>query len=205
MSFPQKSPVTARKVLGNNLSGALESVGNNTITRHTPWESPVPVHNPNTSYGLSYNADYGKSTRIKGIGKQIIEKNLEMRIETKSQAQKINAAQKPLLRVVDNITDSVSKYGKRISPLEYNHRIDFNEGMFEEAIEKRYSSPMVSMSNSEWIFKNEKQKKAMKFIRGEFIPNINQLQIYGRKAEKSMFEKRGLWIVNGSFSNDEKT
>ena len=196
MNFIASSTSTRRKLLGNNLAGALESAVNNSITRHTPWDSPVPVHNPNTSYGLSYNADYGKSSRIKDIGKHIVEKNFEMPIQAKSQALKINTFHKPLKKVADNITDRLARYGRKISPLELNHRIEISEVMFDESLTKRSFSPKVSPDNADWLSMKEKKINAEKFIKGEFIPNMNQFQLYGRKAEKSKFEQRGLWIVN---------
>lgn len=194
------SPLVARKLLGNNIAGSLQAVGNNSITKHTPWDSPIPVHNPNTSYGKSYNADYGKSVRIKETGRLILERNSEISIETKSQAVKVNARAKPLLKVADSITESVGNYGRKISPLQLNSRLEIREDMFDNAIMPRYGSPQTSRENAIWLRDQEKRRKMVNFLKGEFIPNMNQLQLYGRKAEKSKFEERGLWIGNNSFN-----
>ena len=43
-----------------------------------------------------------------------------------------------------------------------------------------------------------KKQNVEKIFKGEFIPDMNHLQLYGRKAEKSKFEQRGLWVVNNS-------
>ena len=107
---------------------------------------------------------------------------------------------KPMLKVADCITDSITRYGRKISPSELNHRLEINESSFESTTPKRDYSPQVSPNNLQWLSKNENKHKAQKFIKGEFIPNMNQLQLYGRKVEKSKFEQRGLWIVNNSFS-----
>lgn len=191
------SPIALRKLFGNNLAGGLESAVNNSITRHTPWDNPVPVHNPNTSYGLSYNADYGKSVRIKGAGRLIVEKGFEMPSQTKSQSLKLNANHKPLKKVVDGITDGLMRYGNKISPSQLNHRLDINENMFQDIVTKRDYSPKISCENVDWLGKIEKKKKADVFLRGEFIPSMNQMQLYGRKVEKSKFAERGLWMPNG--------
>ncbi|OMJ71091.1 hypothetical protein SteCoe_30795 [Stentor coeruleus] len=188
------SPVTARRLIGNNIAGSLQNVTNNSISRPTPWESPIPVHNPNTSYGLSFNADHGKSVRIKEIGKLILENKSEIPFETKSQAVKLNAKNKPLLRVADSISESVVNYGRKISPIQLNSRLEIREDMFDNIVSQRENSPKTSSLNIEWIKAQERKRKVDNFLKGEFIPNMNQLQLYGRKAEKSKFEERELWV-----------
>ena len=198
MSISQTSPLMSRKFIGNNLAGSLESVGNNSITRHTPWASPIPVYNPNTSYGTSYNADYGKSVRIKKIGKEIVGKKAEVPGLVKPQGIKVHSKLKSAMKVLDVYTDQISRYGRKISPLELNHKLDYRDDIFGDFVEKRSFSPKISRGNVDWLSRTEKKQNVEKIFKGEFIPDMNHLQLYGRKAEKSKFEQRGLWVVNNS-------
>lgn len=186
-------PRSTMKSLGNpNVFGNLELVVNNTITRPTPWESPVPVHNPNTSYGMSYNPEYGKSSRIKLAGKQVLDKNCLFGNDTKNQAAKLHKSTKPLRKTVDFITGDVALFGRKISPLQLNSKLEFREDMFSKAETKEFS-PNTSKVNMEWLAKQEKVRNLSRLSNGEVIPSMNQLQLYGRRAEKSKFEQRKLW------------
>lgn len=153
----------------------------------------LAAYNPNTTYGLSYNPDHGKAARIKSIGKKILEKYSSLpSTEVKFQGVKMNSSNKPLLKVADEISDGVSNYGVKLSPLRLTNKLDIKLDHFSEVVKKRDSSVKVSSRNVDWLQNKEKIEKMQKLISGEFIPSMNQLYLYGRKAEKSIFERRGL-------------
>lgn len=162
----------------------------------SPYSQPISksctvsyaAYNPNTTYGMSYNPDYGKSARIKTIGKQILASP-----EVKFQGVKLNSSNKPFLKIADQLSDQLSNYGRKLSPLRLTNKLTHQEDLFSNYIHKRQSSVKVSAQNIDWLERNEKTEKFNKILNGEFIPSMNQLYLYGGKEEKSLFEKRGLY------------
>ena len=153
----------------------------------------LSAYNPDTTYGLSYNPDHGKAARMKSIGKRVLQRySNSPSPEIKFQGLKINSSNKPLLKVADEISSTVSNYGIKLSPLRLTNKLDIRLEHFNQVVKKRDCSVKVSSSNVDWLMNKEKLLNMQKLVNGEFIPSMNQLYLYGRKAEKSGFERRGL-------------
>jgi hypothetical protein len=145
------------------------------------------AYNPNTTYGMSYSPDYGKSARIKSIGKQVLASPC-----IKFQGVKLNSSAKPFLKVADEISSSLSNYGRKLSPLRLTNKLQLEADLFSRVVHKRQASVKVSSENINWLMNNEKKNNIEQIMKGEFIPTMNQLYLYGAREEKSLFEKRGL-------------
>lgn len=177
----------------NKVTGTGDQTHSETYSSDFRKVSTFAAYNPDTTYGLSYNPDHGKAARIKSIGKRILEKYSNFPSpEVKFQGVKMNSSNKPLLKVADEISNTVSNYGIKLSPLRLTNKLDIRIDQFNQVVKKRDSSVKVSSSNVNWLMNKEKLQNMQKLINGEFIPSMNQLYLYGRRAEKSVFERRGL-------------
>jgi hypothetical protein len=73
-----------------------------------------------------------------------------------------------------------------------NAPIRFRAENFTELVD-RQKNVKITSANGEWIENHGKEKYAERFNRGEYIPSVSDMQIYGRKEQVSKFEAEGLW------------
>jgi len=210
--FVNKSAASIKVPISNSISmGAgisTDGVGTNTLTKVSPYGQTLPVYNPDTSYGRSYNLDYGQSCRAKYVEKQLHltnPHNFANVSDLKPRTLKLSKSEMPLKRIADEIVEDVIANKKRLSPVPINKAISTKPEQFEIN-----HSPIIgsatckvtksSYTNEEWLRLQSRERRQKVFLKGEFIPSVSQLQLYGRKEETSRFERFGLWIAKDRYA-----
>ena len=168
------------------------------IKIETPWKQVSVSFNQKTSYATSYSPNPKKNFSMLSTGQQIL--NNSVSESSTDRLAKHSSKSKSLAKVTETVTDKSSIYGKRISPLQINSPIKFEPDHFDRIIDKPIGSK-ISDKNSSWITEHEKQKYALKYNGGEYIPSVSQMQVYGRKEPVSKFDKAGLWKPASLLSN----
>lgn len=163
-------------------------VPNSSITRYCPWNCPVPVFNPDTSYGRSFNLDHGEQHKIHVTQKRLALDNPHEYSPTKDHKPKVTAiaqSQKEIRGLVDKVTADVIKYPRSVAAVEWNKRlkVDANDiHLPSHSRQVRHQRiTRLSLGNEEWLRALERQRVARMVTSGEFIPSVNQMQLYGRK------------------------
>lgn len=173
----------------------------NPIKIETPWKQVSVSFNQKTSYATSYSPNPKKNLSMLSTGQQILNNSTHSASGSSTdRLAKHTSKSKSLAKVTETVTDKSSIYGKRISPLQINSPIKFEPDHFDRIVEKPIVSK-ISDKNSDWIAEHEKQKYALKYNGGEYIPSVSQMQVYGRKEPVSKFDKAGLWKPASLLSN----
>lgn len=159
-----------------------------------PFNSPPKNYNIKTSYANSFSSRL-KNKNIQDTAMRIIGNNSIFYDTTAIKTQKISKESKNLSNVADFVTGDSAIYGKKIVTPNINSTIEFRPENFEK-VTLKVNSPYVSEGNKDWIIEQQKQKLAKKFNQGVYIPSVSQLQMYGRKDQKSKFEAHELWKQN---------
>lgn len=205
-----KAPIINSLSLGAGIS--TDGVGTNSLTKASPYRQTLPVYNPDTSYGRSYNLDYGQTTRAKLVEKQLhmtSPHNFATLTDLKPRTLKLSRSELPFKRIADDIIEEVITSNKRISPSPINKLISTKPEQFEinhSPISGAAKSIVTksTLTNHEWLRQQSREQRQRSFLKGEFVPSIKQLQLYGRKDQPSRyhlhrFESFGLWIARNRY------
>jgi hypothetical protein len=157
----------------------------------SPWASP-PVFDPKSSYADAFNARARSSIQMKNTGMKIIKNTNIFNSNGFENPITTNTKSKSLMKIAEFVTEESSIYGKKVSPLRINKTILFKPEHFQNASPSA-SHVRISQDNSTWITNNLTEKQAEKFNKGEYIPSMTQMQMYGRKDRPSKFESNMLW------------
>ncbi|CAG9312311.1 unnamed protein product [Blepharisma stoltei] len=178
---------------GNSTDG----VGNNSITRHSPY-SPLPVYNNQTSYGSTYNNDNG-SFYLRKMYQST--STFPQKAFSTSPVKPPKIIDKTFKRIADQITEQSSKVNS-IAPRQLNNPLSFCDDFFVAPAVSRTPNPTskTSPNNQVWLEKRNKNQMSQKFLRGDYIPSVNQMHLYGRRERPSRFESIGLWISRNKIS-----
>lgn len=158
---------------------------------------------PKTSYNKSFSPSPTHEKSLRSTAKSILNSsnNFSPSLSPcssflsptfKEGSVKIQSKTKQLFNITDDLTMQSSNYGRKISPIHLNVPMRISPDNFDQ-IAARPLSTRVSESNTEWIAHKQKERLAEKFNKGEYIPSISQMQMYGRKEPISIFEKKELW------------
>ena len=173
-SFPESSPIQS------NLPQ---------IQIQKPWGPPLKSYSPKTSYANSFSVK-SKSTQIKDTAKKILGKSIDISLLAASPMQ--HSKSKSLIKFGDEVTAQALSNVNRLSPSKLNFAMKIRPEHFEDHT-KNIFHHKVSDNNSKWIKENEKRNKAEKFHSGEYIPSVTQMDLYGKREQKSKFEAYELW------------
>lgn len=170
--------------LGANLG---PGVPNSSITRYSPWTCPVPVFNPDTSYGRSFNHDHGEQHKIHLLQKRQALDWPHVYHATKDHKPKVagfSGSQKEIRSLADRVTADVIKYPRSLAPVEWNKKLKVEErDVTIQRYERHPRITRLSLGNEEWLRAVERQRVARMVTSGEFIPSVDQMQLYGRKEK----------------------
>lgn len=155
----------------------------------------MPTYNPHTSYSNSFNTDWGMHSRTRKIYSE--NKYKPYRVPSEKPHNPI-LTDKFLLQSAQKIAlDAVNT--RSLFPREINKPLVFSGNMFEGlASPYQANSKLVartSSKNMNWLQNREKEVIANKMQRGEYIPSLKHLDLYGKRKEFSKFERYGLWIM----------
>lgn len=184
------SPLLRASSKGRNLGfGAV----NSSITRFTPWTSAVPVFNPDTSYGRSFNPDHGEHSKFHLLEKKLAADNphsFTKSGEHKPRMHHLAKSQREMYDFADQLTASVLRSPLSVAPREYNKRLSVDPATAPVAANttaSRYHQRItrLSLGNQEWLRAKDQRRVAKMVTDGEFIPSMNQLQLYGRRERPS--------------------
>ena len=185
------SPLLRAASKGRNLGfGVL----NSSITKVTPWSSAVPVFNPDTSYGRSFNPDFGEHHKIHLIEKRMALDNphsFSKSGEHKPRIHHFAKSHKEMYDFADQLTADILHNPRSIAPKEFNRKLKIDPEVVPitdgQHIQSKHHQRItrLSLGNEEWLKKVERKRVAGMLDNGEFIPNMNQLQLYGRRERPS--------------------
>lgn len=190
-------------------------IGKGTIAKISPWTSPVPIYNPDTSYGRSYNPDHGEFAKVRMTEKRLANENphgYQPTGDYKPKGAKFASSQKELYQFADRLTESLLRQPKSLAAFDPNRklRLEPEEVKIKDSPLPKWSNPQritrISQGNEEWLRKQEQRQLAKRLSGGEFIPTMNQLQLYGRREQRSKysphrFEQYGLWVTRDFLGN----
>ena len=170
------------------------------ISIEKPWNtsnSPyyLKTFSPKTSYALSFGPNTSSSIHLKKAGKKIIGSQNDF---YGPKPFKSYSNSKFLLKAAEVITNQTVHYGKKISPLKINEPVRVSPEHFEPS-KPQMAHLRISPDNASWISNRTLVKNVESFNRGEYIPSMTQMQIYGRKNAKSKFEGNELWKKRNIF------
>lgn len=176
-----------------------------------PSQSFSKSFSPKTSYNKSYSPSPNPETSLRSTARNILgsssnfSPNLSptssfLASDTTGGLKKVESRSKNLSRITDEMTLQAANYGRKISPIQLNVPIRISPNNFDD-IAQRPISTKVSGNNTDWIANKEKEKLAEKFNKGEYIPSMSQMQMYGRKDPISLFEKKELWKGSSSLNS----
>ena len=184
-SSSDPSPPIPPSKLGNNLGPGAP---NSSITRYSPWTCPVPVFNPDTSYGRNFNPDHGEHHKIHLLQKRQALDCPHVYQATKDHKPKVAAlaqAQKDIRTLADRLTADAIKFPRSLAPVEWNKKLKVDERDITVPNQHRQEHhpriTRLSLGNEEWLRAVERRRVARMVTSGEFIPSVDQMQLYGRK------------------------
>lgn len=188
-SSSDSSPPLPPSKVGSNLG---PGVPNSSITRYSPWTCPVPVFNPDTSYGRSFNHDHGEHHKIHLLQKRQALDWPHAYQATKDHKPKVTGlagSQKEIRSLADRLTADVIKFPRSLAPVEWNKKLKVEERdvtiRSQHRQERHPRITRLSLGNEEWLRAVERQRVARMVTSGEFIPSVDQMQLYGRKEVPS--------------------
>ena len=173
-SFPESGPVQS------NLPQ---------IKIQKPWGSALDSYSPETSYANSFTRNR-RSTKIKEAANSILGKSFDTSLLASAPIQ--DSRSKSLMKLGDVVTAQALSNVNRLSPSNLNFAIKIKPEYFEDH-DRNAPHHKVSPNNSVWITEKERKNKAEKFHSGEYIPSVTQMDLYGKKEQKSKFEAYELW------------
>lgn len=193
--FVNKSATAVKVPLSNYLSlGAgisTDGVGVNTLTKVSAYGQTLPVYNPDTSYGRSYNYDYGELSRTKLVEKQLHlsnPHNFGSMTDLKPRTFKLSKSELPLKLIADEIIEDVTGSQLKFNPVPINKLIatrpeqfEVNHSPIQGAVNCKVTKS--SLTNEEWLRQKSRERRQQVFMKGEFIPSVSQMQLYGRKEQ----------------------
>jgi hypothetical protein len=98
-------------------------------------------------------------------------------------------SERPLREIADGIAEEVSGQRRRFSPKAHNKLIATKPEQFEIARrpveEEAFKVFKSSLTNEMWLRQQSREKRQQRFLKGEFIPSVSQMQLYGRKEQPS--------------------
>lgn len=169
-------------------------VGKGVIAKVSPWTSPVPVYNPDTSYGRSFNPDHGEFFKVKMNEKRNAYErphNFQPTGDYKPKVDKVASSTKEMKNYMDQFTDSLLRFPKQIAVFEPNRQISIDPASvpLPPSPLPKWSQPHrvspLSQANETWLTHQKQQSVARQLSEGAIIPTMNQLQLYGRREQKS--------------------
>lgn len=150
--------------------------------------SPMKSYNQKTSYANSFSQN--KGTYLSSTAKKILTDSNDFSSSPEFSIR--HAKNKSLVKMGDIVTAQALSNVNRLSPSKLNFAMQIKPEHFEK-LEGNIFHQGVSGNNSSWISQQNKKVFAEKFTSGEYIPSITQMDLYGKKQQKSKFEAHELW------------
>jgi hypothetical protein len=171
-----------------SLGAGVSTKGIKSLSKASPYERIVAVYNPETTYGRSFNLDYGQASKAKLVEKLM--QTVSPHNFPKPRSTPKRRVRKALIEIADGIASEVSTSTKRLSPYHQNKLISLRPEQF--AINKsplfRHTSCKVlksTVTNEEWYRQQSRERRQQTFLKGEFVPSVRQLELYGRREQPS--------------------
>lgn len=169
-------------------------VGKGTIAKVSPWTSPVPVYNPDTSYGRSFNGDHGEFFKVRMQEKRKAYDNphsFQPTGDFKPKVDRVAASKKELNNFADGLTESLIRFPNKLAVFDPNRQISINPSSLplpasplpKWSTHQRISG--LTQANEAWLSQQRQRNLAKQLSEGAIIPSMNHLQMYGRKEQKS--------------------
>jgi len=169
-------------------------VGKGTIAKVSPWTSPVPVYNPDTSYGRNFNLDHGEFFKVRMQEKRkALEQphNFQPTGDFKPKVDRVASSKKELNSFADGLTESLIRFPNQIAVFDPNRQISINPSAMPlppSPLPKWSTHQHISrtsQANEAWLTQQRQHTLAKQVSEGSIIPSMNHLQMYGRREQKS--------------------